>query len=137
MSFTREARGSAAGFAPEGCLASMYSSRKLVLFAVLLALALSSAVSASGTASDGKAKITLEEARKIALKKVEGTVEDEFSIEDDEGNVTDYIFYIKDKKGKTWEVQIGAEKGEIVSAEMQEEVDSEDPPADEDPPALR
>ncbi|QQS43091.1 MAG: PepSY domain-containing protein [Acidobacteriota bacterium] len=115
----------------------MYSSRKLVLFAVLLALALSSAVSASGTASDGKAKITLEEARKIALKKVEGTVEDEFSIEDDEGNVTDYIFYIKDKKGKTWEVQIGAEKGEIVSAEMQEEVDSEDPPADEDPPALR
>lgn len=112
----------------------MFSSRKLVLFAALLTVFLSTAVLAVGAVSDDETKITLDEARKIALKKVEGTVEDEFSLEDDEGKVTDFIFYIKDKKGKTWEVQIGAEKGEVVSAEMLEE-DPQDPPADEDPPA--
>lgn len=78
--------------------------------------------------------ITIEEARKIALKRVPGEVEDEYSIEDEEGKTTDYIFYIKDKKGKTWEVQIDAAKGTVVSAEEQTEEDAEDPPADEDPP---
>lgn len=126
----------AAGIVPERYAVSMFTSKKLFLFAAVMAVTLSTAVFASGGPSDRAAKITLEEARKIALKKVEGTVEDEFSIEDDEGKVTDYIFYIKDKKGKTWEVQIGAEKGEVVSAEMLEEEDSDVPPADEDPPAL-
>lgn len=126
----------AAGIVPERYAVSMFTSKKLFLFAAVMAVTLSTAVFASGGSSDRAAKITLEEARKIALKKVEGTVEDEFSIEDDEGKVTDYIFYIKDKKGKTWEVQIGAEKGEVVSAEMLEEEDSDVPPADEDPPAL-
>ncbi|REJ75657.1 MAG: hypothetical protein DWQ47_09320 [Acidobacteria bacterium] len=111
----------------------MHSSRKFVLLAVVAAVLVSVCYFASENVSASDAKITLEQARKIALKKVEGTVEDEFSIEDDEGNVTDYIFYIKDKKGKTWEVQIGAEKGDIVSAEEQEEVDEEEV-EEEDPP---
>lgn len=130
------ARVPAAGKKPGTCPQNMFSTRKFVLVALIAAVVLSTTVFASGTESSGSAKITLEQARKIALKKVEGTVEDEFSIEDDEGNVTDYIFYIKDKNGKTWEVQIEAEKGAVISAEMQEDEDSEDPPDDEDPPAL-
>ena len=106
----------------------MHSSKKFVLLAVIAAVLVSVSYVAAGKVSAEDSKITLEQARKIALKKVEGTVEDEFSIEDDEGNVTDYIFYIKDKSGKTWEVQIGAEKGDIVSAEQEEEGD-EDPPS--------
>ena len=82
------------------------------------------------------ATITLDEARKIALKKIAGTIEDEFSLEDDEGKVSSYIFVIKDPKGRSWEVEIGAEKGEILSVEEQEDYneDATDPPADEDPP---
>lgn len=80
--------------------------------------------------------ITLDEARKIALKKVAGTIEDEFSLEDEEGKVTSYIFVIKDAKGKFWEVEIGAEKGEILSVEKQEDYNEDvaDPPSDEDAP---
>lgn len=93
------------------------------------------AFAGSAVFGDKAPKVTLEEARKIALKKVPGTVDEEFSIEDEDGEVTDYIFYVKDKKGKVWEIQIGAEKGEIVSAELLEgEEDSEDPPANEEPP---
>lgn len=81
-------------------------------------------------------KIPIEKAREIALKRVPGTVEEEFAIEDEDGKVTDYIFYIKDKKDKTWEVQIGADKGEVVNAEMvDDEDDSDEPPAEEDPPS--
>jgi hypothetical protein len=82
--------------------------------------------------------VTIEEARKIALKKVPGTVEDEFSLEDDDGNTTAYIFVIKDAKKKVWEVQVGASKGDIVSVEEQEsdDEDTDDPPASEDPPVL-
>jgi hypothetical protein len=82
------------------------------------------------------AAVTIEEARAIALKKVPGTVEDEFSLEDDDGNTTGFIFVIKDAKKKVWEVQIGAAKGDIVSVEEQEteDEDADDPPASEDPP---
>ncbi len=118
----------------------MSSNRSIVVFglSILVAAFLLGSVSTGKVvhaAKSGKAlAITLEEARKIALKRVPGTVEDEYSIEDDEGKVTDYIFYIKDKKGKTWEVQIEAEKGTVVSAEEQSDDDEDDPPADEDPP---
>lgn len=113
----------------------MLNSKRFTVFLMLAGLLLSAAVFAGEKIESGPARITLEQARKIALKRIEGTVEDEFSIEDDEGNATDYIFYIKDKKGKTWEVQIGAEKGDVVSAEMQPDEDEDDPPADEEPPA--
>lgn len=73
-------------------------------------------------------KITIEEARKIALKKVDGKVEDEFSMEDDDENVTAYVFIIKTKEGKSFEVQIDADKGDVLSSEeIVEEPDVEDP----------
>lgn len=102
---------------------------KLTVFAVASALVLGLSAVAFGSVIKSGSKVTIEQARKVALKKVEGTIEEEYSIEDEDGNVTDFVFYIKDKKGKMWEVQIGAEKGDVVSAEMQEDEDSGDPPA--------
>ncbi len=74
-------------------------------------------------------KITVEQARKIALKRVEGTIEDEYTLEDDEGEIDTYVFIVKNKQGKTFEVQIEAGNGDVVSVE--EYTDYED---DEDPP---
>lgn len=117
---------------------SMPTLRNLLLIAAVLVTgtAVFPTVNAApqGNRTQAAQTITIEEARKIALKRVPGEIEDEYSIEDDEGKTTDYIFYIKDKKGKTWEVQIDAAKGTVVSAEEQTEEDAEDPPADEDPP---
>ena len=84
-----------------------------------------------------KASITMEQARKNALKRVAGQVEDEYSIEDEDGSVTTYVFIIKSANGKTYEVQIDAANGNVLSADeqvMYEGEDSEDtPPADETP----
>lgn len=77
-------------------------------------------------------KITLEQARKIALKRVDGSIEEEFTIEDEEENITTYVFIIKDKKDKSFEVQIDAENGAVLSVEeIVEEADDDEPPADE------
>ncbi|MEZ5306310.1 MAG: PepSY domain-containing protein [Pyrinomonadaceae bacterium] len=73
-------------------------------------------------------KITVEEARKIALKKVAGTIEDEFTLEDDEGAVDTFVFVIKSKDEKIFEVQIGAEKGEVISVEEYVDEGDETPP---------
>lgn len=75
-------------------------------------------------------KITVEQARKIALKKVEGTVEDEYTIEDEDENVTTYVFVIKNNKGKSFEVQVDANNGNILSSdEINEDTDEgEEPP---------
>lgn len=81
------------------------------------------------------AKVTVEQARKIALKRVEGKVEDEYTLEDDEGEVDTYVFIIKNKEGKTFEVQIEAAKGEVVSVE--EYTDDADDSSDETPPVAR
>ncbi len=78
------------------------------------------------------AKITIEQARKIALKKVEGKIEDEYTIENEDESVISFVFIIKNKEGKTFEVQVDADNGEILSAEEQkedmEDQDSEEPP---------
>lgn len=110
----------------------------LVAFVLLISIVSVGAVlgkeisTVSNFSSAKLAKITQEEAKKIALKKVAGTVEDEYTIEDDDGNVTTYVFVIKDKKEKTFEVQVDAKDGKILSAEevTEETEDSEDP---EDP----
>lgn len=81
---------------------------------------------------DGNSKITVEQARKIALKRVEGTVEDEYTLEDDEGEIDTYVFMIKNKAGKTFEVQIEAAKGEVVSVEEYSD-DADDP---DEPPSI-
>jgi uncharacterized membrane protein YkoI len=65
-----------------------------------------------------KAKITQEDAKKIALAKYPGEVVDaEFSIESD-GNPS-YEFDIKTKDGKEWEVEVDAVTGKILEVEQE------------------
>lgn len=67
------------------------------------------------TASDKeKAKITLDEARAIALKRVSGTVVDE-ELEKENGRLQ-YAFDIRDSAGKIWDVEIDAVTGEVLQA---------------------
>ncbi len=113
--------------------------KSALVFGIVLMLGLAgSSFGLSGVSSSNRAvievtKVTVEQARKAALKRVEGTVEDEYTYEDDDGEVDTYIFIIKNKAGKTFEVQIGAEKGDVVSVEEYteegEDSDNEPPPA--------
>lgn len=113
----------------------------LVAFGLLISLVPTSAVlgkEVSQTTNftvSKNAGITLEQARKKALEKVPGTVEDEYTIEDEEGTVTTYVFVIKKSDGKKFDVQIDAEKGTVLSAEEQE-VYEEDSEGEEPPVAL-
>lgn len=66
-----------------------------------------------------QSKITIEQARKIALKKIEGKIEDEYTIENEDETVISYVFVIKNKEGKSFEVQVDADDGEILSSEEQ------------------
>ncbi len=107
----------------------------LVIFALTVLLTVTGSVvgktvnAFENTVSVKFTKITLEQARKIALKKVEGTVEDEYTFDDDEGEVTTYVFVIKNKAGKTFEVQIDADKGDVLSSEeITDEIEAEDEP---------
>ncbi len=110
----------------------------LVTFGLLLSLVSTGTVSAKSisqnknvAAVSSTAKVTQEQARKTALKNVVGTVEDEYTFEDENENVTTYVFVIKDKKGKHFEVQIDANDGKVLSSEEQiEEINnSENQPA--------
>lgn len=108
-----------------------------LVFGMALLLGLTGSVFASnpGSTADSAVvkatKITVEQARKAALKRVEGDVEDEYTYEDDAGEIDTYIFIIKNKAGKLFEVQIGAEKGDVVSVEeyTDDSDESETPPA--------
>lgn len=103
----------------------------LVIFGLLVSLVSAGAVSAKSISQNknvaavrSTAKVTQEQARKNALKKVPGAIEDEYTIEDEDENVTTYVFIIKDKKGKNFEVQIDANDGKVLSSEEQtEEID--------------
>lgn len=77
------------------------------------------------TSSDKKkAKITLEEARTIALKRVSGTVVEE-ELEKEKGRLQ-YAFDIRDSSGKIWDVEIDAITGEVLqAAEDDEDGDSD------------
>lgn len=68
-----------------------------------------------------KAKITLEEARTIALKRVAGTVVEE-ELEKEKGRLQ-YAFDIKDSEGKIWDVEIDAITGEVLRAAEDDEDD--------------
>lgn len=70
-----------------------------------------------------KAKITLDEARAIALKRVSGTVIEE-ELEKEKGRLQ-YAFDIRDSAGKIWDVEIDAMTGEVLYAgEDDEETDT-------------
>jgi len=72
------------------------------------------------------AGITVDEARKIALKKVDGKIEEEFPLEDG-GKVVVYVFMIRNAKNKVIEVQVEPTKGGIVYAEENAEYDANKP----------
>jgi len=69
------------------------------------------------------AKVTVAEARKIALAKVDGKVEDTYIVEDEDGKAFAHAFVIKNKAGKYVEVQVSIEKGEIISVEEYSETE--------------
>ena len=64
-----------------------------------------------------QAKINLNQARVLALKEVEGLIEEEFSFEEEDGTVLAYVFKIRDKQDRIFEVQVDADSGEILYAE--------------------
>lgn len=66
-----------------------------------------------------KAKITMEEARTIALRRVAGTVVEE-ELEKEKGRLQ-YAFDIKDSDGKMWDVEIDAITGEVLQAAEDDE----------------
>lgn len=66
-----------------------------------------------------KAKITLEEARAIALKRVNGTVIEE-ELEKEKGRLQ-YAFDIKDSDGKIWDVEIDAITRDVLQATEDDE----------------
>lgn len=69
-----------------------------------------------------RVKITLEEARAIALKRVEGTVVDE-ELEKENGRLQ-YAFDICSNEGKIWDVEISAVTGEVLQT-----IEDDDDPA--------
>jgi uncharacterized membrane protein YkoI len=71
---------------------------------------------ANDPAFKAKAKITQDEAKKVALAKFAGDViESEFSIESD--GTASYEFDIKTKGGKEMEVEVDAASGKIIETE--------------------
>ncbi|MCB1022924.1 MAG: PepSY domain-containing protein [Acidobacteria bacterium] len=106
----------------------------LVFFGIVLSVGFASGIVANPAFKDvSKAavkatKVTLEQARKNALKKIEGKVEEEYSIDDEAGKITAFIFIIKKKDGKKFEVEIDAEDGKVLSAEEIEDDDTEGDP---------
>ena len=77
-------------------------------------IALTSSVSATTE------KVTIDEARKTALKKVPGTVDDEFWLEDDDEKITTFVFVIKNKEGKKFGVHVDANLGTVTTVEEYE-----------------
>lgn len=72
------------------------------------------------TAEDRKqAKISMDEARAIALKKVSGKVIEE-ELEKENGRLQ-YAFDIRDSSGKIWDVEIDAITGEVLQAKEDDE----------------
>ncbi|HXH68827.1 MAG TPA: PepSY domain-containing protein [Pyrinomonadaceae bacterium] len=70
-----------------------------------------------------QAKITIEQARKIALERVAGTITEE-EIEMENGILV-YSIEIRDANGKTQDVEVDAKTGEIVRVEPEDDDDDE------------
>jgi hypothetical protein len=71
-----------------------------------------------------QAKISIEEARKIALEKVRGTITEE-EIEKEHGVIV-YSIEIRDENGKTFDVEVDVKTGKIVRVEEENEDDDEE-----------
>jgi len=68
-----------------------------------------------------RAKISMEEARAIALKKVSGVILEE-ELEKEDGKLM-YSFDIRDQNGKVFDVEIDAITGEVLQAAEDDEDD--------------
>ncbi|NNE98110.1 MAG: PepSY domain-containing protein [Pyrinomonadaceae bacterium] len=99
---------------------------KLVAFGLLVSFGLVGGVEAKNAVFQidvnseivRQAPIPIEEARKIALKKAEGKIEEEFSLEEEGGKLIAYVFKIRVEKKKVMEVQVDATNGAILYAEQ-------------------
>jgi Peptidase propeptide and YPEB domain len=65
-----------------------------------------------------QAKLTMEQAREIALKRAPGTIEEE-ELEKEHGKLV-YSFDIRNSQGAITEVQVNAKDGSIVSVEEED-----------------
>ncbi|MDH3530419.1 MAG: hypothetical protein OEQ28_12710 [Acidobacteriota bacterium] len=90
----------------------------LVVVGSIAVSAQTAAPQASNTVAGQSAELTLEKARELALKKRVGTVEEEFTLEDEHGKLFCYVFKIRDAKKKLYEVQIAASDGEVLYNEL-------------------
>lgn len=71
-----------------------------------------------GKVNQNQVKVTMEEAKKIALKEVKGEV-NEAELENDDGQAV-YKFEIRTEDGREAEVEISAESGETVKTEWED-----------------
>ncbi|CAN5453205.1 PepSY domain-containing protein [soil metagenome] len=107
-----------------------------ILIVLLAAFALGGAVIAKNKTNSiaenlsPQTRITKEQARKIALERVSGTVVDE-EFEKENGKMV-YGFEIKDASGKVMEVKIDAETCNIISVEQDDEDSDANGDDDED-----
>jgi len=74
-----------------------------------------------------RVKITIEQARKIALEKVKGTIIEE-ELEKENGRLV-YSIEIREENKKVHDVEIDTATGEIVKVELEDEDDEEDEPS--------
>lgn len=94
----------------------------LFVFALLVIAGTAGVVAAQDKKPNAKlqkqAKITLEQAREIALKRASGTIEDS-ELEKEHGKLV-YSFDIRNAAGTITEVQVDAKTGEIAAVEKED-----------------
>jgi len=84
-------------------------------------------VSVSATEGLQNQAVTKEEARKAALVRVPGEVEDEWDDEDEDEKVIGYVFQIRKADKKLFEVTVSVATGKVTNVEEIEEEEDEDP----------
>lgn len=90
--------------------------KKLILITV--ALLISAAAVFAHVAKASKAKVSVEQARQIALNRVNGTIQGQ-EIEREDGILV-WSFEILNADGATMEVLVNADNGSVVSVEKEE-----------------
>ena len=95
-----------------------------IVFAIALVFIADAGSSAAAQEKNPKtklakqAKLTMEQAREIASKKAEGSIE-ERELEKEHGKLV-YSFDIRNSKGTITEVQVDAKTGEVVNIEEED-----------------
>src|SRR5438132_539691 len=104
---------------------SNYKTMKTFVFSIFMMTGIFLLTSASVSAQKKEnaklakdAKITMQQARTTALKRVSGTIE-EGELEKENGKLV-YSFDIRTSDGEITEVQVDAKNGEVVSVEKED-----------------